>query len=125
MAENSDLKVIAFNCSLKSADEAKETSSTEKLVNQLLEEFKKHDATGTIVRAVDHDIKPGVTSDEGDGDEWPASSMKRKIVLDVRGIARSFSCWWHLATSSGQRLAATARISSEIDAPSVASRTMR
>ena len=87
MAENSDLKVIAFNCSLKSADEAKETSSTEKLVNQLLE-FKKHDATGTIVRAVDHDIKPGVTSDEGDADEWPASSMKRK-----KGIARSFSCW--------------------------------
>ena len=36
MPENSDLKVIAFNCSLKSANEAKETSSTEKLVNQLL-----------------------------------------------------------------------------------------
>ena len=77
MAENSDLKVIAFNCSLKSA-KAKETSSTEKLLNQLLEESAKHGAAGTIVRAVDHDIKPGVTSDEGDGDAWPA--LRQQIM---------------------------------------------
>jgi hypothetical protein len=77
MAENSDLKVVAFNCSLKSA-EAKEMSSTEKLLNQLLEEFAKHGAAGTIVRAVDHDIKPGVTSNEGDGDAWPA--LRERII---------------------------------------------
>ena len=93
-----DLKVIAFNCSLKSA-KAKETSSTEKLVNQLLEEFKKHGAAGTIVRAVDHDIKPGVTSDEGDGDAWPAL---RQQLIDA-DILISWS--WPLPFGSGSPLA--------------------
>ena len=91
MAENSDLKVIAFNCSLKSADEAKETSSTEKLVIQLLDELNKHGAAGTIVRAVDHDIKPGVTSDEGDGDAWPAL-RQQLIEADVLVMATRI---WH------------------------------
>ena len=30
------------------------------------------------VRVADLDIKPGVTSDEGDGDEWPA--LRRRIL---------------------------------------------
>jgi hypothetical protein len=25
-----------------------------------------------LVRVADHDVKPGVSSDEGDGDAWPA-----------------------------------------------------
>src|SRR3712207_7235633 len=40
-----------------------------------------HDAlpicvTGTTVRVVDHDVKPGVEADMGDGDEWPAIRAK-------------------------------------------------
>jgi NADPH:quinone reductase-like Zn-dependent oxidoreductase len=31
------------------------------------------------VRAVDHEIRPGVSSDEGDGDEWPTV---RERILD-------------------------------------------
>jgi multimeric flavodoxin WrbA len=69
----------------------KERSSTEKLVNQLLEEFKKHRAAGTIVRAVDHDIKPGVTSDKGNGDAWPAL-RQQLIEADVVVMATRI---WH------------------------------
>ena len=29
-------------------------------------------ARAEIVRVVDHDVRPGITSDEGEGDEWPA-----------------------------------------------------
>jgi acetylornithine deacetylase/succinyl-diaminopimelate desuccinylase-like protein len=77
MASARKLKVIAFNCSLKSA-RAKEESSTESLLRQLLAELEKHGATGTTVRAVDHNIKPGVTSDEGKGDAWPA--LRARVV---------------------------------------------
>ena len=34
--------------------------------------------TGQIVRVVDLDIKAGVSSDEGDGDDWP--ELRRKIL---------------------------------------------
>ena len=79
------LKVLAFNCSLKSAGE-KETSSTQALLEQVMDAFKEHGATGDIVRAVDHNIKPGVTSDEGEGDDWPAL-RQRVINADILVIA--------------------------------------
>src|ERR1041385_6317323 len=45
-------------------------------------ELEKHDAKGAIVRAVDHNIKPGVTSDEGEGDDWPAL-RQRALNADI------------------------------------------
>jgi len=72
-----NLKVLAFNCTLKSA-RGDEQSSTEVLIGQLMDELKKHGATGDVVRAVDHNIKPGVKSDEGEGDDWPA--LRRRVV---------------------------------------------
>jgi multimeric flavodoxin WrbA len=72
-----DLKVLAFNCTLKSAG-ADEQSSTEVLIGQLMDELKKYGAKGDVVRAVDHNIKPGVTSDEGEGDDWPA--LRQRVI---------------------------------------------
>jgi len=70
------LSALALNCSLKTSD--KEQSSTDRMLSDLLAALEKHDVTGEVVRAVDHDIKPGVLSDEGDGDEWPR--LREKIV---------------------------------------------
>ena len=75
------LKVLAFNCSLKSARD-KEKSSTDVLLKQMLEAFEELGAKGEIVRAVDHNIKPGVTSNEGRGDAWP-KLCKRVIDADI------------------------------------------
>ena len=75
------LKVLAFNCSLKSAG-GREKSSTDILLQQLLDALAKHGAKGDIIRAVDHDIKPGVKSDEGEGDAWPAL-RKRVVEADI------------------------------------------
>ncbi|HET6321272.1 MAG TPA: NAD(P)H-dependent oxidoreductase [Hyphomicrobium sp.] len=69
------LKAIAFNCTLKPGDKP---SSTEKLLSEVLEALATHDVSGEIVRVVDHDIKPGVTSDEGEGDAWP--KLRAKII---------------------------------------------
>ncbi len=69
------LKAIAFNCTLKPGDKP---SSTEKLLREVLDALATHDVSGEIVRVVDHDIKPGVTSDEGAGDAWP--KLRAKII---------------------------------------------
>ena len=75
------LNVLAFNCSLKSAG-GRETSSTDVLLKQLLDALAQHGAKGEIIRAVDQDIKPGVKSDEGEGDAWPAL-RERVIAADI------------------------------------------
>jgi multimeric flavodoxin WrbA len=69
------LKVLAFNCTLKAGPKR---SSTDKLLLQVMKAFAEHGAKGEIIRAADHDIKPGVKSDEGRGDAWP--KLRAKIV---------------------------------------------
>jgi multimeric flavodoxin WrbA len=48
----------------------------------LLGALGDHGVTGDILRAADYNIKPGVTSDEGDGDDWPAL-RKRVLAADI------------------------------------------
>jgi multimeric flavodoxin WrbA len=69
------LKALAFNCTLKPSPAP---SSTDKLLRELLDALSEHEVSGEIVRAVDHNIKPGVSSDEGEGDAWP--ELRRQIV---------------------------------------------
>ena len=47
----------------------REKSSTDVLLKQLIDALEHHGAKGEVIRAVDHNIKPGVQSDEGDA--WP------------------------------------------------------
>ena len=72
------LTAIALNCTLK-ADPG-ESSSTDAMLAVLTEAFGKVGvAVSEPVRVAALDIKPGVTSDEGDGDAWPAL---RQRILD-------------------------------------------
>ncbi|TGQ92062.1 MULTISPECIES: NAD(P)H-dependent oxidoreductase [unclassified Mesorhizobium] len=71
------LAAFAINCSLKASGD-KEKSSTDKIIADLLAALKPHGVKGQVVRAVDHDIKPGVLSDMGKGDDWPG--LREKIV---------------------------------------------
>lgn len=66
---------IALNCTLKSGREA---SSTDLLCHQLLDELAENGVNGDVVRVADLNIKPGVTSDEGNGDDWP--DLRRRIL---------------------------------------------
>ncbi len=71
------LNALALNCTLK-ADES-ERSSTDAMIAVLADAFAKHDVTITdTVRVAALDIKPGVSSDEGGGDAWPA--LREKIL---------------------------------------------
>ncbi len=73
------LTALALNCTLKSGGDE---SSTDVLLQQLLDALAELDVGGEIVRVADHDVRPGVTSDEGDGDAWPAL-RKQVLAADI------------------------------------------
>ncbi|MGD9920752.1 MAG: flavodoxin family protein [Pseudorhodoplanes sp.] len=76
------LTAFALNCSLKGIGDG-EKSSTDVLLRQLIDALAGHDvASGGVMRAVDHDIKPGVKDDEGKGDAWP-DLLKRVLAADI------------------------------------------
>ena len=81
---SSMLKALAFNCSLKSS--SAETSSTEALLSQLISQLHRNGVETEVVRAVDHDIKPGTDHDMGNGDAWPAIRAKL-LAADIVVIA--------------------------------------
>jgi len=71
------LSAIAINCSLKRSGGG--DSSTDAMIGLLVSELKKKDVTfAETIRIADHDVKPGVSSDEGDGDAWP--DLRRRIL---------------------------------------------
>ncbi|MGH2747622.1 MAG: flavodoxin family protein, partial [Actinomycetota bacterium] len=69
------LKAIFLNCTLKRSPEK---SNTEALMNRVVEWFDTMDVETEIVRVVDYHVPTGVTSDEGEGDEWPRILEKIK-----------------------------------------------
>ncbi|HKH06068.1 MAG TPA: NAD(P)H-dependent oxidoreductase [Acidimicrobiales bacterium] len=72
-----NLRALGINCTLKGGTTP---SSTDLLVQQLLDELDTAgvEVMGPPVRVADLIIKPGVTSDEGDGDDWPA--LRERIM---------------------------------------------
>lgn len=67
------LSAIAINCTLKAEGE----SSTDAMIGVLADAFKGHDVTVTeTIRISAENVKTGVSSDEGDGDAWPAIRAK-------------------------------------------------
>lgn len=70
------LKAIAFNGTLKSS--GGDPSSTDRLLGLIADGLKEHDIDSEIIRLADHNILPGVTSDEGEGDAWPA--IREKVL---------------------------------------------
>ena len=94
------LTAIAINCSLKPSDG--EDSSTDRMIGLLASKLKKRDVAfaGTI-RIADHDVKPGVTSDEGGGDEWPAI---RARILDADILIFGTPIWLGQMSSVAKRV---------------------
>lgn len=64
------LTAAAINCSLSAKGRA---SSTDAMLAVLAEHFAAHDVVvGKPIRITAHNVKWGVTSDQGAGDDWPA-----------------------------------------------------
>lgn len=69
----SELTCLVLNCTLKSSPAE---SSSELLGSQVLSAFAELGVEGTMERVVDHDVRFGVSTDEGDGDGWPTLRQK-------------------------------------------------
>ena len=93
------LGAFALNCSLKSAGEA---SSTDKLIDEVFVALESHGVSrnGTM-RVSDQNNRPGVTSDEGDGDEWPEV---RRQILDANIFVLGTPIWMGHPSSHAQRV---------------------
>src|SRR5215217_1870378 len=92
------LTALALNCTLSPSPAE---SSTQLMIDQVLAELKRHDVQGETVRVVDHDVKPGVEADMGDGDEWPAI-RERVHAADILVVATP--TWMGHMTSVAQRV---------------------
>lgn len=91
------LNVFGLNCTLKPGVE---TSSTQKLLDQVLEALEKQGARTHSERMADHDVKPGVKADEGDGDAWPAL---RRQILEADILVLATPIWMGHPSSNAQR----------------------
>src|SRR3954462_10624547 len=83
----STLRALVLVCSLKKSPAP---SSSEQLGREVLAALADHDVDGEVVRVVDHDVRFGVSTDEGDGDEWPA--LRRKL-LDAHILVMATPIW--------------------------------
>ena len=90
------LSALGLNCTLKRSPER---SHTEALMNQVLDLMAEHGAKTEVLRPVDYAIKFGVSSDEGDGDEWPQVLEKIKAA-DI--ILMGMSIWFGVRSSVAQ-----------------------
>lgn len=82
-ATEQHLTAVVLACSLKRSPAP---SSSVLLGTQVLEALGEHGVTGEVLRVVDHDVRFGVSTDEGDGDGWPALRAK-VLAADVLVIA--------------------------------------
>lgn len=92
------LNALALNCTLKPSPSP---SSCELLLRQVLSELETHGVRGELLRAADYHIRPGVTSDEGEGDEWPGIRQK---ILDSDIFILGTPIWMGHPSSVCQRV---------------------
>ena len=92
------LTALALNCTLK---QSPEPSSTALLASQLLAELEKHGVSGSALRVVDFDVKPGVEADMGDGDDWP-HIREQLIAADI--VVLAAPTWMGQLSSVGMRV---------------------
>jgi multimeric flavodoxin WrbA len=99
-----NLAAFELNCTLKSGPQK---SSTRKLLDQKLRALAMHGVDTSCWRAVDHDIKPGVSADEGERDAWPPI-LKR--IMDAQFLVVA------APISMGQPSSVSKRVLERLDA---------
>lgn len=95
---------LALVCSLKPSPAP---SSTELLARQVLAQLAELGVSGSSIRVVDHDVKPGVEADAGAGDAWP--EIRRQVLAaDILVVATP--------TWMGQQSSVCQRVLERLDA---------
>ncbi|MGY1831086.1 flavodoxin family protein [Geodermatophilus sp. SYSU D01180] len=98
MTETVSPRALALVCSL---EPSLAPSSSELMARQVLDALGEHGSTSEVVRVVDHDVKPGVEMDMGEGDAWPAI-REQLMAADV--LVVSTPTWVGHMSSVAQRV---------------------
>jgi len=77
------LRALVLVCTLKPSPAE---SSSQLLGQQVLRALEEEGATGEVVRLADHEVRFGVATDEGNGDEWPGIRAKM-LASDILVVA--------------------------------------
>jgi multimeric flavodoxin WrbA len=81
------LRYFGLSCTLKASPAP---SSSVSLLSHITDRLDRAGASGTVERVVDHDVRFGVTSDEGDGDGWP---QLRSRILEADVFVLTTPIW--------------------------------
>ncbi|MFI2608512.1 flavodoxin family protein [Kitasatospora sp. NPDC018619] len=92
------MRALVINCTLKPSPAA---SNTEALAGVVADALTARGVSVEAVRAVDLDLKPGVKSDMGDGDQWPRVHAKL-LAADILVVASP--TWVGRPSSVAQRV---------------------
>src|SRR3712207_5355625 len=98
MTQIAPLRALALVCSLKASPAP---SSSDLLARQVLEDLGTHGVSGSVLRVVDHDVRPGVEVDMGEGDAWPAI-REQLMAADI--LIVSTPTWVGHMSSVAQRV---------------------
>lgn len=89
-------KALFLNCTLKRSPEV---SNTQALIDKVAALLADLDVVSETNRVTDYKVAFGVSSDEGDGDEWPAI-LERVKACDILVIAMPI--WFGVRSSVAQ-----------------------
>jgi multimeric flavodoxin WrbA len=92
------MRALVLSCTLKPSPAA---SNTEALAGVVTDALEAEGVTTELVRVVDHDVKPGVETDMGDGDAWPEIRAK---VLASEILVMASPTWLGRPSSVAQRV---------------------
>lgn len=92
------MKALIINCTLKPSPAF---SNTDALIRKAATQLEQQGAAAEILRLVDYEIKPGNSSDEGNGDQWPLLLEKiRQCDILIIGTP----VWMGHLASTAQRI---------------------
>ncbi|GAA5053533.1 NAD(P)H-dependent oxidoreductase [Streptomyces sp. SID10815] len=92
------MRALVINCTLKPSPQP---SNTEALAATVITALQGHGVQVDVVRAVDLDLRPGVRTDMGDGDDWPRVHEK---LLASRILVIASPTWVGRPSSVAQRV---------------------
>jgi len=92
------MRALVLNCSLKASPS---TSNTDLLADVVVDALQSQKVDVDRVRLADLSIKPGVSSDEGDGDDWPGI---HRHLLDSEILIVATPTWVGRPSSIAQRM---------------------
>ena len=92
------MNALVINCTLKPSPEP---SNTEALARIVMDALETDNVECELVRAVDLEIKPGVETDMGEGDEWPEVHKK---LLEAEILVIATPTWLGRPSSVASRI---------------------